>query len=158
MDGPKPNDIARCLNALALMNMQDIASADTISDLVNDYFITRPIGNDESDSDLCESSDDDYECDMELDLFLDEKANGSVNDDSVGVDLTTCVEGLEHLADFVMPRDPAGDDPETVSVFLVTYSCKLNDGQPCHTRYPPEDCSTASFNSIQFNLFQNTHI
>ena len=28
MDGPKPNDIARCLNALALMNMQDIASAD----------------------------------------------------------------------------------------------------------------------------------
>ena len=59
MDGPKPNDIARCLNALALMNMQDIASADTISDLLNDYFITRPIGNDESDSDLCESSDDD---------------------------------------------------------------------------------------------------
>ena len=41
MDGPKPNDIARCLNALALMNMQDIASADIISDLVNDYFITR---------------------------------------------------------------------------------------------------------------------
>ena len=52
MDGPKPNDIARCLNALALMNMQDIASADIISDLVNDYFITQPIGNDESDSDL----------------------------------------------------------------------------------------------------------
>ena len=51
MDGPKPNNIARCLNALALMNMQDIASADTISDLVNDYFITRPIGNDENDSD-----------------------------------------------------------------------------------------------------------
>ena len=141
MDGPKPNDIARCLNALALMNMQDIASADTISDLVNDYFSTRPIGNDESDSDLCESSDDDCECDPELNLFLDEEANGSVNDDSVGVDLTTCVEGLEHLADFVMPRDPAGVDPETVSVFLVTCSCKLNDGQPCHTRYPPEELS-----------------
>ena len=51
MDGPKPTDIARCLNALALMNMQDIASADIISDLVNDYFIIRPIGNNESNSD-----------------------------------------------------------------------------------------------------------
>ena len=51
MDGPQPNDIARCLNALVLMNMQDIASADIISDLVNDYFIIRPIGNDESNSD-----------------------------------------------------------------------------------------------------------
>ena len=112
-----------------------------ISDLVNDYFIARPIGNDESDSDLCESSDDDFECDPELDLFLDEAANGSVNDDSVGVDLTTCVEGLEYLADFIMPRDPAVDDPETVSVFLVTCSCKLNDGQPCHNRYPPEELS-----------------
>ena len=44
VDGPKPNIIMRCLNALALMNMQDIASADINSDLVNDYFITRPIG------------------------------------------------------------------------------------------------------------------
>ena len=26
MDGPKPNDIARCLNALTLMNMQDIVT------------------------------------------------------------------------------------------------------------------------------------
>ena len=92
MDGPKPNDIARCLNAVALTTMQYIASADTISDLVNDYFITRPVGNDESDSGLCESSDDDCECDPELDLFLDEEANGSVNDDSVGVDITTCEE------------------------------------------------------------------
>ena len=55
LDGP--NDIAR-LNALALMNMQDIASADIISDLVNDYFIIRPIGNDESNSDLCEFVED----------------------------------------------------------------------------------------------------
>ena len=58
MDGPKPNDIARCLNALALMNVQDIASADIISDLVNDYFIIRPIGNGESNSDLCEFVED----------------------------------------------------------------------------------------------------
>ena len=57
MDGPKPNDIARSLNALALMNMQDIANADIISDLVNDYFITRPIGKDDNYSDLSESSD-----------------------------------------------------------------------------------------------------
>ena len=52
MDRPKPNDTACCLNTLALMNMQEIASADIISDLVNDYFIRRPIDNDESDSDL----------------------------------------------------------------------------------------------------------
>ena len=54
MDGPRLNDIARCLNALALVNMQDIASADINCDLMNAYFITRPIGNDESDSDLSE--------------------------------------------------------------------------------------------------------
>ena len=58
MDGPKPYGIARCLNALALMNMQDLASADIISDLVNDYFIIRPIGNNESNSDLCEFVED----------------------------------------------------------------------------------------------------
>ena len=58
MDGPKPNDIARCLNAKALMNMQDNASANIISDLVNDYFIIRPTGNDESNSDLCEFVED----------------------------------------------------------------------------------------------------
>ena len=42
MDGPKakPNDIGRCLNALVFMKMQDIASADINSDLMNDYFIT----------------------------------------------------------------------------------------------------------------------
>ena len=54
MDGPKPNDIVRCVNTLALMNMQDIASADISSNLINDYFITRPIGNDESNYDLLE--------------------------------------------------------------------------------------------------------
>ena len=58
MDGPKPSDIACCLNALALMNMQDIASADIISDLVNEYFIIRSIGNDENNSDLCEFVED----------------------------------------------------------------------------------------------------
>ena len=49
-----PNNIACCLNALALMNMQNIASTDINSDLVNDYFITRLISNNESDSDLSE--------------------------------------------------------------------------------------------------------
>ena len=50
MEGPKPNDIARCLTHI----IQDIASVDINSDLVNDYFITRPIGSDEMDSDLSE--------------------------------------------------------------------------------------------------------
>ena len=36
----------------------DIASAEIISDLVNDYFIIRPIGDDESNSDLCEFVED----------------------------------------------------------------------------------------------------
>ena len=80
---------------------------------------------------LCESSDDDCECDPELDLVLDEEVNGSVNGDSVGVDPATCVDGLEHLAGIVVPWDHAGDGPETVSDFRITCSCKLNDGQPC---------------------------
>ena len=58
MDGPKPNDIACCLNALALMNVQDNASANIISDVENDYLIIRPTGNDESNSDLCECVED----------------------------------------------------------------------------------------------------
>ena len=152
MDGPKPNDIARCLNALALMNMQDIASADNISDLVNDYFITRPIGNDESDSDLCESSDNDCECDPELDLVLDEEVNGSVNGASGGVDTATCGDGLEHLADIIVTWDHAGDGPETVSDFRVTCSCKLIDGQPCHTRYTPEELA-----DVRLQYFSMTH-
>ena len=77
MDGLKPNDITRCLNALALMNIQDIASADIINELVNDYFITRSVGNDESNSDLSELSTD--ECEPELDLVMVEEVNGSVN-------------------------------------------------------------------------------
>ena len=81
MDGPKPNDIARCLNALVLMNMQDLASAGINSDLVNDYFTTLPIGNDNNDSDLSEWSDDgcDSETGPELDLVLDVEVNGYVN-------------------------------------------------------------------------------
>ena len=127
MDGLKPNNIACCLNAQALMTVQDIANADIISDLVNVYFITRPIGNDESDSD------------PELDLVLDEEVNGSVNSDSVVVDLATCVEGLEHLAYIIIPLVHTCDGPKSVSEFLVTCSCKLNGGQPCHTRYSTEE-------------------
>ena len=74
-DGPKPNNIAHCLNALALMNMQNIASADIISDLVNDYFITRPIGND---SDMSESSNDECDPEIGLELVLDVEVNGYV--------------------------------------------------------------------------------
>ena len=57
-----------------------------------------------------------------MDLVLDEEVNRSVNGDSVGDDLATCVEGLEHLTDVIMPRGHAGagDDPENVFRF------------PCH--------------------------
>lgn len=79
MDGPKTaksNDLARCFNALALVNMQYIASGDILNELVNDYFVTHPIGNDDSDSDLSDSSEDDF------DPELAEEVNGSVNGDS----------------------------------------------------------------------------
>ena len=101
---------------------------------------------------LCESSDDDCECDPELDLVLDEEVNGSVNGDSVGVDPATCVDGLEHLAGIVVPWDHAGDGPETVSDFRITCSCKLNDGQPCHTRYSPEELA-----DVRLQYFSMTH-
>ena len=65
--------------------------------------------------DLCEWSNDDCECDPELDLVLDKEVNGSVNGDSVGVNLSTCVEGLEHLADIIIPQDHAGDGPEIMA-------------------------------------------
>ena len=79
MEGLKPHDITRCLKALASMNVQDITSADIISDLVNENFITRPTGNDDSGSDLSKSSDDDPEIGPEVDLDLDLEVNGSAN-------------------------------------------------------------------------------
>ena len=75
LNGPKakPNDIARCLSTLALMNMQDIASADTNNDFVDDYFITRPMDNDERDSDLSQT-----QLTMTYSLFVKELATSCV--------------------------------------------------------------------------------
>ena len=42
-DESNPDDVARCLNSLMLLNMHNIASKDVLSELVNDYFVTRPI-------------------------------------------------------------------------------------------------------------------
>ena len=47
------------------------------------------------------------------------------------------VDGMEQLADLVMPRGD-GDEQDVESVseeITVSCSCKLNDGQSCHTRF-----------------------
>ena len=63
-------------------------------------------------------------------------------------------EGLEHFADVIMPRGHAGagDGPETVPDFRATRSCKLNDRQPCHTRYSPNELA-----NVQLQYLSMTH-
>ena len=65
MAGSNSDDVARYLNALTLMNMQDIAGEDIFSELVSVYFGTHPIGNSDDDTDVSGSSGDD--CDTEAD-------------------------------------------------------------------------------------------
>ena len=127
--GSNSDGVARCVNSLTLMNMQNIASGDFLCEFVSDYFETRPIGNSDNDSDLTESGRDN--CDVEVD------GSGSVTGDSEAVDdgPAAFTEGTEHLADVILPLGGAGDGPETMPDFLVNCSCKLNEEQPCHTRY-----------------------
>ena len=44
------NEVARCLNALTLLNMRNIASKDVLNELMNDYFVTCVIGDDSDSS------------------------------------------------------------------------------------------------------------
>ena len=44
------DEVARCLNSLTLLNMRNIASEDVLNELMNDYFVTRPIGDDSDSS------------------------------------------------------------------------------------------------------------
>ena len=40
------DEVARCLNALTLLNIRNIASEDVLNELMNDYFVTCLIGDD----------------------------------------------------------------------------------------------------------------
>ena len=111
VDESNSDDVARCLNSLTL-NMRNIASKDVLCELVNDYFITRPIASGEDDSDLSETK-----------LSCDEvESEGAI----------------EHLADVIMPHGN-GDAVETEPEFQLNCSCKLSNGQPCHGRYATDE-------------------
>ena len=133
-------DVAGCLNALTSLDMRNIASEDVLTDLVNDYFVTRPISNSNDDT---ESSDDDVDIDPDV-----HTAGDSDNSDD---DAATADRPAVFLADEIMPRD-RGDVPETVQDVTIKCSCKLNDGQPCHTRYAPGELA-----DIQLQYLAMTH-
>ena len=44
------DEVARCLNALTLLNIRNIASEDILNELMNDYFVTCLIGDDSDSS------------------------------------------------------------------------------------------------------------
>ena len=44
------DEVARYLNSLTLLNMRNIASEDVLNELMNDSFVTRPIGDDSDSS------------------------------------------------------------------------------------------------------------
>ena len=44
------NKVAHCLNTMTLLNMRNLASEDVLNELMNDYFVTRLIGDDSDSS------------------------------------------------------------------------------------------------------------
>ena len=123
-------DVADCLNALSSVGMRSIASEDVLADLVNDYFVRRPISNEDDDR---ESSDDeDVDSVVDIESVVDNGAGD--NTDSSDDDAATADRPGMVLADEIMPRD-RGDAPE--KKFTPKCKCKLHNGQPCHTRYAP---------------------
>ena len=138
-DASKPDDVARCLNSLTLLNMRNIASDDVLSELVNDYFVTRPITND--DSDLSETELTEEESDPEGsgparpgpggDSVTDTDSATVTTDDDDGA---AFAGAIENLADEIMPRGN-GDTTEAEPECQLTCKCKLYDGQPCHGRF-----------------------
>ena len=40
------NEVARCLNSITMLNIRNIISEDVLNELMNDCFVTRPIGDD----------------------------------------------------------------------------------------------------------------
>ena len=144
-DASKPDDVARCLNSLTLLNMRNIASDDVLSELVNDYFVTRPITNDDDDSDLSETELTEEESDPEGsgparpgpggDSVTDTDSASVTTDDDDGA---AFAGAIENLADEIMPRDN-GDTTEAEPECQLTCKCKLYDGQPCHGRFSVDE-------------------
>ena len=58
-------DVADCLNALSSVGMRGIASEDVLADLVNDYFVRRPISNEDDDRESSDNEDIDSVVDIE---------------------------------------------------------------------------------------------
>ena len=139
-DASKPDDVARCLNSLTLLNMRNIASDDVLSELVNDYFVTRPITNDDDDSDLSETELTEEESDPEGSgparpgVTDTDSATVTTDDD----DGAAFAGAIENLADEIMPRGN-GDTTETEPECQLTCKCKLYDGQPCHGRFSVDE-------------------
>ena len=126
-------DVVRCLNALTSLDMRSIASDDVLTSLVTDYLVTRQIGNTESESD---SSDD-----VDIDPLVVDIVAGvaEVNNDSDSSD--GAYRSGVFLADEIMPcdRGSVSDSDDSDEEVVFKCSCKLNDGQPCHTRYEPDE-------------------
>ena len=140
-DASKPDDVARCLNSLTLLNMRNIASDDVLSELVNDYFVTPPITNDDDDSDLSETGLTEEESDPEGSGPARPGPGGDSVTDTASATVTTDDDdgaafagAIENMADEIMPRGN-GDTTETEPECQLTCKCKLYDGQPCHGRF-----------------------
>ena len=49
--------IARCLNQLTVLNMHNYGSPSDLEDIISDYFVSRPLGRLEEDSESSEDTD-----------------------------------------------------------------------------------------------------
>ena len=142
-DESNPDDVARCLNSPMLLNMHKIASKDVLSELVNDYFVTRLIASGDDDSDLSETelSGDEVEPKGSGTAGVGNNthtANASVTITTDDDDQVAFPGAIKHLADEIMPRGN-GDAMETEPEFQLNCRCKLFDGQPCHGRFSVDE-------------------
>ena len=109
--------------------MRSMASDDVLTSLVTDYFVTRGNTDDESESD----SGDDVDIDLPVvDIVAGVAEVNNDTDSSDGADSSGVF-----LADEIMPRDHGyvSDSDYSDEEVVLKCSCKLNDGQSCHTRY-----------------------
>ena len=124
-------DVVRCLNALTSLDMRRIASEDVLTSVVTDYFVTRQIGN----------TDDESESDSSNDVGIDSPVVDIVAGVAEVNNDTDSSDGADHsgvfLADEIMhcDRENVSDSDDSDEEVVFKCSCKLNVGQPCHTRY-----------------------
>ncbi|RUS68705.1 hypothetical protein EGW08_023532 [Elysia chlorotica] len=162
----KENELAFLLNSLQDLNMGELAPHSNLRELIEDYFC-NPL---DLDVDKDSQSSEDEECSMGVDLtFTPKQASESASDTqttpvqpepgtSKGHDTTydSDDEPFAPLQDLTATDRAPTTEAEAAAAAAVEENvrlckCKLNDGEPCHTRYSREDIEFYRLQAIEMS-------